>query len=118
MRRILSSVLIIGILIGTSTVICYANSLGIVAASFLKIGVGARASAMGEAFSALTSDGTSLYWNPTGLTEIKRKEVSATYNSWFEEIKQGYPEFHLLFIKRKGRIGDKLCRYGKNRRKG
>ncbi|MEA1963686.1 MAG: PorV/PorQ family protein [Candidatus Aerophobetes bacterium] len=37
-----------------------------------------------------TFDATSLYWNPAGLTQLKRKQISATYNSWFEGITQGY----------------------------
>ncbi len=90
MRKTLWSALIIGILIPASDLICYANGPGTTTASFLKIGVGARAVAMGEAFTAVASDETSLYWNPAGLTQLKTKEISATYNSWFEEIKQGY----------------------------
>ena len=93
MRKTLWSVVIIGILILTPDLICYANGPGTTTASFLKIGVGARAAAMGEAFTALASDGTSLYWNPAGLTQLKTKEISATYNSWFEEIRQGYVSF-------------------------
>jgi hypothetical protein len=38
---------------------------------FLNIGAGARAMAMGGAQVASTSDGTSTYWNPAGLTQIK-----------------------------------------------
>lgn len=103
MRKTLWSVVIIGILILTPDLICYANGPGTTTASFLKIGVGARAAAMGEAFTALASDGTSLYWNPAGLTQLKTKEISATYNSWFEEIKQGY--LSLTFPSARGTMG-------------
>ena len=103
MRKILWSALIIGILILTLDLISYANGPGTTTASFLKIGVGARAAAMGEAFSAVASDGTSLYWNPAGLTQLKTKEISATYNSWFEEIKQGY--LSLTFLSSRGTMG-------------
>ncbi len=61
MRKTLSRVLIIGILISTSSLISYANGPGTTAANFPKIGIGARATAMGEAFTALSNDGTSLY---------------------------------------------------------
>ena len=103
MRKTLRSALIIGILILTPDFICYANGPGTTAASFLKIGVGARAAAMGEAFTALASDGTSLYWNPAGLAQLKTKEISATYNSWFEEIRQGY--LSLIFPSLRGTMG-------------
>jgi len=69
---------------------CYANGPGTTAAEFLKIGVGARASAMGEAFTALTDDGTALYWNPAGLAQIKKTEFSTMYNMHFQQINQGY----------------------------
>jgi len=103
MRKILWSAVIIGILILASGLVCYANGPGTTAAGFLKIGVGARASAMGEAFTALADDGTSLYWNPAGLTQLKTKEISVTYNSWFEGINQGYLGY--IFPSSKGTIG-------------
>ena len=103
MRKILWSALIIGILILTLDLISYANGPGTTTASFLKIGVGARAAAMGEAFTAVASDGTSLYWNPAGLTQLRTKEISATYNSWFQEIKQGY--LSLTFPSLRGTMG-------------
>jgi hypothetical protein len=40
---------------------------GTSSASFLKLGVGGRAEGLGEAFSAVTDDAVSLYWNPAGL---------------------------------------------------
>ncbi len=60
MTKTLWSLVIIGILILTPSLISYANGPGTTTASFLKIGVGARASAMGEAFTAVASDGTCL----------------------------------------------------------
>ena len=103
MRKTLWGAMIIGILVLTPNLISYANGPGTTTASFLKIGVGARAAAMGEAFTAVASDGTSLYWNPAGLTQLKTKEISATYNSWFEEIKQGY--LSLIFPTSRGTMG-------------
>jgi len=103
MRKTLWSALITGILILILNLISYANGPGTATASFLKIGVGARAASMGEAFTALASDGTSLYWNPAGLAQLKTKEISATYNSWFEEIRQGY--LSLIFPSLRGTMG-------------
>ncbi len=42
----------------------------------LRMGVGARALAMGGAYVAVTNDATAGYWNPAGLSEIEK--VSAT----------------------------------------
>jgi len=103
MRKTLWSALVIGILILTLTFISYANGPGTTTASFSKIGVGARATGMGGAFTAIANDGTTLYWNPAGLTQLKTKEISATYNSWFEEIRQGY--LSLTFPSSRGTMG-------------
>ena len=48
---------------------------GITTAQFLKIGVGARASAMGEAFTAVANDASALYWNPAGLAHRALQSV-------------------------------------------
>lgn len=67
-----------------------ASQPGTTAANFLKIPVGARASAMGGAYTALCQDTTALYWNPAGLVSCEEKELFAMYNSWFQDISQGY----------------------------
>ena len=48
-------------------------------ASFEDTGTGARATALGGAFTSLANDVHALYYNPSGLVYIKRKELSATY---------------------------------------
>lgn len=93
MRKTLWSISGMGMLVVIPALICYANGPGTTTASFLKIGVGARASAMGEAFTALANDGTSLYWNPAGIIQTETRELSATYNLWFQEIRQSYLSF-------------------------
>lgn len=59
---------------------------GTVAAQFLTIPVGARATGMGNAVSAQIDDATSIYWNPAGLTGVK--QTGATFESakWLNEI--------------------------------
>ncbi|NUM66165.1 PorV/PorQ family protein [candidate division KSB1 bacterium] len=39
--------------------------------AFLKIGVGGRAAALGEAYVALAQDATAIYWNPAGLAQAQ-----------------------------------------------
>ncbi|HBL15714.1 MAG TPA: hypothetical protein DD417_02835 [Elusimicrobia bacterium] len=46
-------------------------------AAFLKIGAGARAIAMGDAFTAVADDADALYWNPSGLALVGRPQVTA-----------------------------------------
>jgi hypothetical protein len=45
-------------------------------AQFLKLGAGARATALGEAVTSVVNDVTAAYWNPAGLTQIHTPEVS------------------------------------------
>ncbi len=59
---------------------------GISTAQFLKIGVGGRASAMGDAFIAVADDISSLYWNPAGLVLSKKNEVMFSHNNWVVDI--------------------------------
>jgi hypothetical protein len=52
-------------------------------ANYLKIGVGARASAMGGAYVALSDDITSLYWNPGGIGMVDHNEAVLHFTDWF-----------------------------------
>ena len=42
---------------------------GTTAAQFLKIGIGSRATGMGEAYVAMSQDASGLYWNPAGIAQ-------------------------------------------------
>ena len=63
--------------------------VGTAVAQFLEIGVGARATAMGEAYTAITDDAGSVFWNPAGLSDIEHREVYLAYTSWPAEIAIG-----------------------------
>ncbi len=54
-------------------------------ASFLKIGVGARAIGMGSAFTARADDATAAYWNPAGLSQVGVRQVSAMHTQWLAD---------------------------------
>jgi hypothetical protein len=54
---------------------------------FLSIGVGARALGMSNAYVTTVNDVTSGYWNPAGLTQIKKDfQVSLMHASYFAGI--------------------------------
>ncbi|MDI6703394.1 MAG: PorV/PorQ family protein [bacterium] len=95
MKKILVSILIIILLQSLSANLSLAGDeaykgAGTTAATFLKIGVGARATAMGEAFSSVADDATAIYWNPAGLSLFKSKEFSAMHNIYFEDISHDF----------------------------
>jgi hypothetical protein len=59
-------------------------------AQFLKLAPGARAAAMGEAFSAVADDAFAAYYNPAGLGGLKGVELAGMRNSHFQGIGQNY----------------------------
>ncbi|NQV14467.1 PorV/PorQ family protein [bacterium] len=59
-------------------------------APFLKLGVGARAMAMGGGFVALANDATAAYWNPAGMTYVSAITVHASHNDWMLDIAHDY----------------------------
>ncbi len=60
--------------------------VGTAAAQFLEIGVGARATGMGTAYTAMTKDAGSVFWNPAGLTEVENGNFFSSYTKWPAEI--------------------------------
>ncbi len=78
---------------------------GTSSASFLRIGVGARAEAMGEAFVAVANDPSAIFWNPAGLASLQRKEIAASHVEWPADIH--YDHFTLVMPSRRlgGSIG-------------
>ncbi len=60
---------------------------------FLKIGVGARALGMGEAYTAVTDDISSIYWNPAGLALKEQDQVMFSHTAWVAGINYEFVAF-------------------------
>ena len=60
---------------------------GTTAANFLEIGVGARALAMGSAFTALADDPSAIYWNAGGLAKLNRHGVIFNHTEWIADVR-------------------------------
>jgi long-subunit fatty acid transport protein len=54
--------------------------------SFLKIGVGARAVALGESYVAVANDPSTIYWNPAGLASLQRQEIQFSHADWPADV--------------------------------
>ncbi len=54
--------------------------------SFLKIGAGAKAVGMGEAFCAASSKVASPFWNPAALSGTQGTLISFTHAQWFQDV--------------------------------
>src|ERR1035437_2672128 len=67
-----------------------AQRVGISTAEFLKIGVGGRASALGDAFVAIANDASALYWNPAGMVQFKDDQVMFSHNIWVVDINHDF----------------------------
>jgi len=57
---------------------------------FLKIGMGARATGMGEAFVAVSDDISSLFWNPAGLVQFEEDGFTFSHTQWFVDTRIEY----------------------------
>ena len=81
---------------------------GTSSATFLRIGVGARAVGMGEAFVAVANDPSAIYWNPAGLASLQRREFAVSHVQWPADVT--YEHLTLIIPSRRfgGSIGLQL----------
>jgi len=64
--------------------------VGVRAAEFLTIPVGARGIGMGSAYSAVADDISSMWWNPAGLGFLERNEVMLTVVDYTLDLTYSY----------------------------
>jgi hypothetical protein len=59
-------------------------------AQFLKLGVGARGIAMGEAYAAVVDGADAVYWNPAGLDGVERRSLCLMHALYLAETSYDY----------------------------
>jgi hypothetical protein len=60
---------------------------GLTGAAFLKVGVGARAVALGSAYTTVTGDINQMFWNPAGAAlQGGNSQVLLSHNSWIADL--------------------------------
>ncbi len=69
------------------------SRVGTAGAQFLKIGMGSRYVAMGEASVACVNDAYAMYWNPAALTEISSSNLSLTNVDWVLDVQVNNASF-------------------------
>ena len=65
----------------------HAGDPGSSGALFLRVGFGARASAMGEAYTAVAEDASSIYWNPGAMAAVLGTNVTLAHNEYFASMR-------------------------------
>ncbi|MEE9271392.1 MAG: PorV/PorQ family protein [Candidatus Krumholzibacteria bacterium] len=64
-----------------------ASEPGEAGALFLRFGLGARASGMGEAYVAVAKDATSVFWNPGAMAAVLGTNATVMHNEYFQSIR-------------------------------
>ncbi|MDR1998311.1 MAG: PorV/PorQ family protein [Candidatus Margulisbacteria bacterium] len=83
MRRIF---LTLGLALLTFTLTAATYGPGTTAANYLKIGLGAKAAALGENFTAGADDSSAVYWNTAGLGSVRAARVDFMQLNWLAGI--------------------------------
>ena len=69
------------------------SGAGSTSTNFQKIGMGARAAGMGNAFTGVADDVTAVFWNPAGLILAKGTQFNFTEGVWLQGISDEYFAF-------------------------
>ncbi|MDH3217748.1 MAG: PorV/PorQ family protein, partial [Candidatus Krumholzibacteria bacterium] len=75
------------LLLGIWTTAAVADDVGSAGALFLRFGVGARASGMGEAHTGVAKDASTVYWNPGAMSAVLGTRLLFMHNEYFQSIR-------------------------------
>jgi hypothetical protein len=75
------------IIIGAASHVALAGEAGTSGFMFLRFGNGARPSGLAEAFTAVSDDASSIYYNPAGMANIEGLELDLTHSEWLVDIR-------------------------------
>jgi len=101
MKKIIGTLLILLLIGVTPSWTQDISRVGTSAAQFLKLGVGARAAALGEAAVTFSGDIVGLYWNPAGIASIDRTSVAVSRNEMYADLSYNF----IGFVQPLGAIG-------------
>jgi long-subunit fatty acid transport protein len=81
---------------------------GTSSATFLKIGVGARAVGLGESFVAVANDPSAIFWNPAGLASLQQQELEFSHVAWPGDVNYEHVTWVLPVHRLGGSLGFQL----------
>jgi hypothetical protein len=64
-----------------------AGDPGDAGAKFLRVGMGARASAMGDGYVAVAEDASSIYWNPAAMAPVLSTNLLLMHNEYIQSVR-------------------------------
>ncbi len=99
------------LILSAIAIFCFAQiwQPGATGYTFLKLGVGVRPVAMGNAFTALSDDGNAVFWNPAGLGVINSYYLSGMAMSHLGFIQYYNLASSIYLGKKAGSLGIGLC---------
>ena len=80
-------IIVIAVIAAVCAVTAFAGKEGTSGAQFLKIGVGARAAAMGDAYDPIASGPEAIFWNAAGLVNVENQGFTISDNEWAAETR-------------------------------
>ena len=90
MRLLCRCILLAGLIWAVDDVHALNDNAGTTGFSFLKVGVGARAAALGGAYTAISGDLESTAWNPAGIYAVKERATAVSLTSYLVDTEAGF----------------------------
>ncbi|MBI5246674.1 MAG: PorV/PorQ family protein [Elusimicrobia bacterium] len=98
-----TSILVVALLTLAGPAAAAPSTAGTSGAQFLKLGAGARAGAMADAFTAIADDAFAAYYNPAGLARLKGSQFGGAHSALFQGVSYQSLAFVVPFGRAEGR---------------
>ncbi|HTY00020.1 MAG TPA: PorV/PorQ family protein [Bacteroidota bacterium] len=98
-RRIIGWAL--AVVVGAGSLNAQNPNLGTSGGQFLKIPVGARAAALGGAFTSNADDASAVFWNPAGIVGVSNGALTVSHAEWWA----GSRLSHAAYVQSFGGVG-------------
>ncbi|MCU0607386.1 MAG: PorV/PorQ family protein [Candidatus Edwardsbacteria bacterium] len=90
MKHIAAVLLVLALMISAASAQPDYSNVGRAGLTFLKIVPGARGVAMGGAFTAVANDASSVFYNPAGMTQLRKIDFLFSHTDWISDVSHEY----------------------------